>query len=116
MAPKFAVGKQVIGIKGQHTAHVGTITNRIKIGNKNFLDIRWHIGGEQRLTTAFVDLYEAGPVNNVDVDRVGVGVAAEIVNRAVPEDVEEELSGSESSNDSEEEHMGDLDGYKCVFF
>ena len=110
MAPKFGVVKQVIGIKGPHNACVGSIVNRLKVGNQNLLEIRWNIGAVTRVTTAFVYLYEPGGGNNLGVVGREVGVVGQIVDGNVQRDIEDESVGSESSEEIDVEDAGDLDG------
>ena len=110
MAPKFGVGKQVIGVKGPNRGVHGVIINRLKDGIKNLVDIRWSNGTESRLTTAFIDLVEAGGQNNEVVGIQQVGLAGQLIDENVPMDMEEQSVASDSSEDSNGEDLGDLDG------
>ena len=110
MAPKFGVGKHVIGVKGPNRGVHGEIINRLKDGNKNLVDVRWTTGVVSRLTTAFIDLLEAGAQNNVVAGIQGVGLAGQIGDENVPMDVDEQSEASDSSEDSDGEDLGDLDG------
>ena len=114
MAPKFGVRKRVVGSKGPKAGVHGTIINRIKVGNANLLDVRWDTGDETRLTTAFIHLEDGVAGNGRVADNRGVGPGGQIVEGNV-EDIPDNISErSESSEDSDGEDLGDLDGFNCI--
>jgi len=87
-----------------------SLANRIKVGNQNLLEIRWNIGDVSRVTTGFVDLYEAGGGNNVAVADREVGLGGQIVDGNVQQIIEDESLGSESSEEVDVEDAGNIDG------
>ena len=115
MAPKFGVGKRVIGCKGPNSGVHGVIINRLKVGNVNLLDIRWDNGGESRITTAFIDLEDVQVVNHGAVGNGDVGPRGQIVDEIVEDNVDNLSVDSESTGDSEGEDVGDLDGYNKYY-
>ena len=110
MAPKYGVGKRVIGSKGINRGIHGVISNRLQVNGTWWLDVTWSNGQVTRVKTGDVNLEGVGGPINVPVQ----GGAREapnnigVVDRDGSED--DNSSRADSSEGSEREDIGDLDG------
>ena len=110
MAPKYGVGKRVVGVKGILSGRHGIISGRIQVSGSWWLDITWDTGEVTRSRTGDVGLEGGGAPINVPVHNVAA-ILDNGVGRVVGDDPEDVNSnGSDSSEDSEREDIGDPDG------
>ena len=107
---KFGVGVRIEGKSGAIKGLRGLISSRLKVGSKNFLEIRWENGTESRVATTAVKVLgeevpneQAVPVNQVNED-----LHDQDIDSNISED--DSVGGSEVSENISEEDMGDQDG------
>jgi len=110
MAPKYGVGKRVVGVRGTNQGLHGIISNRVQVSGSWWLDITWDNGQVTRSRTGDVDLEGGGAPNNVHV----LPIAANLGNAVGVVDGygsgEDNSQESDSSEESDREAIGDLDG------
>ena len=112
---KFGVGVRIEGKSGAIQGLQGLISSRVKVGNKNFLLIRWENGTESRVGTAAVKVFgeevpndQAVPVNQANQD-----LEDQDSDSNISED--ESVSGTELSEIIWEADLGDQDGKISIF-
>ena len=65
MAPKYGIGKRVVGAKGINSGLHGVISNRVQVNGSWWLDVTWDNGQLSRSRTGDIGLEGVGvaPVN-----------------------------------------------------
>jgi hypothetical protein len=107
---KFAIGVRVEGKSGQFQRVQGIISNRLKVGSQNLLEIQWSDGRVSRVSTGAVTVLGARGPNDgvVQVNEDIGGLQAEDIDGNESED---DLSQrSDSSEEGSERDLGDQDG------
>ena len=107
---KFGIGVRVKGRSGVFGGVEGQISNRVKVGTQNLLEIRWSNGRVTRVGTGAVTVLGAGGPNE-GVVPVNEGIGHPQVEDSDGDGSEDEMSQrSESSEEENRRDMGDQDG------
>ena len=110
MAPKYGVGKRVVGVRGINSGLHGVISNRVQVSGSWWVDITWDNGQVSRSRTGDIDLEGViAAVNGAMLPLpaiLGNAVGQVDGNRSG----DESSQGSESSEGSVREDVGDPDG------
>lgn len=110
MAPKYKVGKRVVGVRGTNSGLHGVISNRVQVSGSWWLEVTCNISEVRRTRTGDGDLEGVGAAINASVPPVPVfvGNAVEEGDRDGSDD--ESSQGLDSSEGSGREDLGDADG------